>query len=443
MKINREELLNQLISAKDNNFVKIITGIRRCGKSYLLFNLFKQHLLKDGVKKDNIIEIDLEKDENESLTDPIELGKYIRKKTPKNRGRFYVLIDEIQKCRKVLPPGVDLSRVHPDDRESAYVTFYSVLNALRSSPHIDAYVTGSNSKLLISDVATEFRGRGQIIQATPLSFAEYRSFRASEINPLAVLQEYMRYGGLPECALKATPEEKERYLRDLYSSIYIKDIVERNKIQNVGLLETVIDIAMSNIAGLTNPTKLTHIIQSSIDAKATRPTIVKYLGYLKNAFLLYEAARYDVKGRHYLNYPIKYYATDPGLRNARINFRQTEPTHLMENVIYCELIRRGYPVDVGVVMLESRQDGMHQTKQYEIDFVINRGPRQIYIQSAYSIPTAEKREQETFSLRHTGDSFKKIVITNDPFQTRTYDDSGIAYIGLLDFLLDPNSLETL
>ena len=178
MKINREELLNQLISAKNNNFVKIITGIRRCGKSYLLFNLFKQHLLKEGVKKDNIIEIDLEKDENESLTDPIELGKYIRKKTPKTRGRFYVLIDEIQKCRKVLPPGVDLSRVHPDDRESAYVTFYSVLNALRSSPHIDAYVTGSNSKLLISDVATEFRGRGQIIQATPLSFAEYRSFRA-------------------------------------------------------------------------------------------------------------------------------------------------------------------------------------------------------------------------------------------------------------------------
>ena len=223
----------------------------------------------------------------------------------------------------------------------------------------------------------------------------------------------------------------------------IKDIVERNKIQNVGLLETVIDIAMSNIAGLTNPTKLTHIIQSSIDAKATRPTIVKYLGYLKNAFLLYEAARYDVKGRHYLNYPIKYYATDPGLRNARINFRQTEPTHLMENVIYCELIRRGYPVDVGVLMLESRQDGTHQTKQYEIDFVINRGPRQIYIQSAYSIPTAEKREQETFSLRHTGDSFKKVVITNDPFQTRTYDDTGIAYIGLLDFLLDPNSLETL
>ena len=310
MKINREELLNQLISAKDNNFVKIITGIRRCGKSYLLFNLFKQHLLKEGVKKDHIIEIDLEKDENESLTDPIELGKYIRKKTPKNRGRFYVLIDEIQKCRKVLPPGVDLSRVHPDDRESAYVTFYSVLNALRSSPHIDAYVTGSNSKLLISDVATEFRGRGQIIQATPLSFAEYRSFRASEINPLAVLQEYMRYGGLPECALKATPEEKERYLRDLYSSIYIKDIVERNKIQNVGLLETVIDIAMSNIAGLTNPTKLTHIIQSFIDAKATRPTIVKYLGYLKNAFLLYEATRYDVTHNRHLSFSI----TEPFLQ---------------------------------------------------------------------------------------------------------------------------------
>lgn len=443
MTIKREALLSQLTAAKHNNFIKIITGIRRCGKSFLLFNLFKRHLLAEGVKKDHIIEIDLENDENEFLTDPIELGKYIRKMTPRNRGRFYVLIDEIQRCRKVLPPGIDLSRIHPDDRESAYITFYSVLSGLRTSPHIDAYVTGSNSKILISDVATEFRGRGQIIQAMPLSFAEYRDFRASETNPLAVLQEYMRYGGLPECALKPTPEDKERYLRNLYSTIYIKDIIERNKIQNEGLLEAVIDIVMSNIAGLTNPTKLTHAIQSTIDAKATRPTIVKYLDCLKNAFLFLEATRYDVKGRHYLDYPIKYYATDPGLRNARVNFRQTEPTHLMENVIYCELVRRGYPVDVGVVMLDERKNGVHQTRQYEIDFVVNRGPKQIYIQSAYSIPTAEKREQETFSLRHTGDSFKKVVITNDTFQTRTYDDNGIAYIGLIDFLLDPHSLETL
>ena len=443
MTIKREALLSQLIAAKHNNFIKIITGIRRCGKSFLLFNLFKRHLLAEGVKKDHIIEIDLESDENEFLTDPIELGKYIRKMAPKNRGRFYVLIDEIQRCRKVLPPGIDISRIHPGDRESAYITFYSVLSGLRTSPHIDAYVTGSNSKLLISDVATEFRGRGQIIQTTPLSFAEYRDFRAAEANPLSVLQEYMRYGGLPECALKPSPEEKERYLRNLYSTIYIKDIMERNKIQDESLLEAVIDIVMSNIAGLTNPTKLTHTIQSTIDAKATRPTIVKYLDCLKNAFLFLEAARYDVKGRHYLDYPIKYYATDPGLRNARINFRQTEPTHLMENVIYCELVRRGYPVDVGVVMLDERKNGIHQTRQYEIDFVVNRGPKQIYIQSAYSIPTDEKREQETFSLRHTGDSFKKVVITNDTFQTRTYDDNGIAYIGLIDFLLDPHSLETL
>ena len=443
MTIKREALLNQLTAAKHNNFIKIITGIRRCGKSFLLFNLFKRHLLAEGVKKDHIIEIDLESDENEFLTDPIELGKYIRKMAPKNRGRFYVLIDEIQRCRKVLPPGIDISRIHPGDRESAYITFYSVLSGLRTSPHIDAYVTGSNSKLLISDVATEFRGRGQIIQTTPLSFAEYRDFRAAEANPLSVLQEYMRYGGLPECALKPSPEEKERYLRNLYSTIYIKDIMERNKIQDESLLEAVIDIVMSNIAGLTNPTKLTHTIQSTIDAKATRPTIVKYLDCLKNAFLFLEAARYDVKGRHYLEYPIKYYATDPGLRNARINFRQTEPTHLMENVIYCELVRRGYPVDVGVVMLDERKNGIHQTRQYEIDFVVNRGPKQIYIQSAYSIPTDEKREQETFSLRHTGDSFKKVVITNDTFQTRTYDDNGIAYIGLIDFLLDPHSLETL
>lgn len=443
MTIKREALLNQLIAAKHSDFVKIVTGIRRCGKSFLLFNLFKQHLLSSGVKKDHIIEIDLEKEENVHLTDPLELGKYIRGKTPKGRGRFYVLIDEIQRCRKVLPPGIDLSRIHPDDRESAYVTFYGVLSGLRTSPHIDVYVTGSNSKLLISDVATEFRGRGHIIQTMPLSFAEYRDFRASETNTFAVLQEYMRYGGLPECALMPHTEEKERYLRGLYGTIYIKDIMERNKLQDADLLETIINMVMSNVAGLTNPTKLTNMIQSSVGMKATRPTIVKYLNCLKNAFLVLEAARYDVKGRHYLDYPVKYYATDPGLRNARINFRQTEPTHLMENVIYCELVRRGYPVDIGVVILDDRKNGIHQARQYEIDFIVNRGPRKIYIQSAYSLPSAEKREQETFSLRHTGDSFKKVVITNNPFQTRTYDDSGIAYIGLVDFLLDPHALDTL
>ena len=219
--------------------------------------------------------------------------------------------------------------------------------------------------------------------------------------------------------------------------------MERNKLQDADVLETVIDIVMSNVAGLTNPTRLTNKIQSSGGVKATRPTIVKYLNCLKNTFLILEAARYDVKGRHYLDYPVKYYAVDPGLRNARLNFRQTEPTHLMENAIYCELVRRGYPVDIGVVILGSRKNGIHQARQYEIDFIVNRGPRQIYIQSAYSLPSVEKREQETYSLRHTGDSFKKVVITNDPLQAKTYDDNGIAYIGLVDFLLDPHSLDTL
>jgi len=443
MEIKRTELANKLIAAKGSNFIKIITGIRRCGKSYLLFNIFKRHLLESGVPEDHIVEIDLEHPVIADLVNPIELDKYLRSKIVADGQMNYILIDEIQYCGKALPKGLDLSHIHPDDRKRMFVDFYRVLNGLRTTPNVDTYVTGSNSRLLASDIATEFRGRGQVIQATPLSFAEFHAFKGDSANPYDTIREYLVFGGLPECVLCSSEEEKRAYLKNLYNTIYIRDIVERNKIKNEALLERVIDITMSSVASLTNPSKLANAIQTVMGVKTNQPTVARYLKMLEDAYLVSKANRYDVKGRHYLDYPAKYYAADTGLRNARLNFRQTEPTHLMENAIYCELARRGYPVDVGVVMQSASENGKHELRQYEIDFVVNSGPRQMYIQSAYSIPTAEKCEQETFSLRHTGDSFRKVVITNDPFQTRTYDNDGIAYIGLIDFLLDPHSLETL
>jgi predicted AAA+ superfamily ATPase len=443
MTIQRNNLLTQLIKAKHNSFIKILTGIRRCGKSYLLFNIFKTHLLEDGVQADHIIEIDLEHPVSVDLINPIKLDNYIRSKLVSDGKMNYVLIDEIQYCGKALPEGFDLSKIHPDDRERMFVDFYRVLNGLRTTPNVDVYLTGSNSRLLASDVATEFRGRGYVIQVTPLSFAEFMPLRTSEQNPFKVIEEYLLYGGLPDCVLATSPESKEAYLKDLYTTIYLRDIVERYHLRNDFLLNKVIDIVMSDTATLTNPTKLANTARTAAGISASRNTVVQYLDHIADAFLISKAERFDVKGRRYLDYPVKYYATDTGLRNARINFRQPEFTHLMENAIYNELIRRGYSVDIGIVQRHDYSSGKHTIRQYEIDFVINRGPKQIYIQSAYSIPTAEKREQETFSLRHTGDSFKKVVITNDPFQTQTYDNSGIAYIGLWDFLLDPNSLETL
>lgn len=440
--INRKELLERLTASKGNNFVKIITGIRRCGKSYLLFNIFKKHLLASGVPASRIIEIDLEKPTNKYLANPIALDKYIRKRISKSKSTHYILIDEIQSCHKVLPEGVDISKVHPDDRESCYITFYSVLNGLRTEPNIDIYVTGSNSKMLSSDVATEFRGRGQVIYVTPLSFCEFRNFRGESNNQIALIEEYMQFGGLPDCVLMDSVGRKKEYLINLYNSIYIRDVVERNKIKDETLLEKIIDITMSTVGSLTNPTKLANTITTITGLDATRPTVAKYLKFLEDAFIVAKANRYDVKGKHYLDYPLKYYATDTGLRNARLNFRQVEPTHLMENIIYCELQRRGYAVDIGVVEKEVRVTGKHEVRRYEVDFVVSIPPRTIYIQSAYHIPDKEKRSQETASLLNIKDNFPKIIIVNDPFQARTIDDSGITYISLFDFLTDLKCLES-
>lgn len=442
MEIARPELARRLIAAKGNKFVKILTGIRRCGKSYLLFNIFKRHLLENGITPRHIIEIDLEKPANKGLTNPLALDKYIRERISKTKGTCYVLIDEIQSCHKVLPESIDLSKIHPDERESCYITFYSVLNGLRTEPNVDIYVTGSNSKMLSNDVATEFRGRGQIIHVTPLSFSEFTTFKGSDHSPLALVDEYMRFGGLPDCVLMNSVAEKKAYLENLYQSIYIRDVVERNRIKSDTLLERIIDVTMSGIGTLTNLTKLVNSIKTLTGLDATKPTVAKHLKFLEDAFIVAKANRYDVKGKRYLDYPVKYYATDTGLRNARLNFRQVEPSHLMENIIYCELLRRGYAVDVGVVGKEFHANGTHEVRKYEVDFVVNASPKVIYIQSAYGIPDAAKRKQESASLLNIRDNFPKIIITNDPFQPRTTDDNGIVYLGLIDFLTDPKCLES-
>ena len=442
MTIKRDLLLKRVIDAKHNDFVKIITGIRRCGKSYLLFNLFKRHLLKNGVKKDHIIEIDLENTSSKPLQNPMSLLAHIKSRI-KNDGRWtYVLIDEIQNCQKVLPPGTDLSRIHPDDRESAYVTFYGVLSELRTIRRVDVYVTGSNSKLLISDVATVFRGRGQSIHVSPLSFAEFLPLRKGrEIR--AIFDEYLTFGGLPRCVLAKSDAERKAYLDDLYQTIYLNDIIERNNIRSPETVERLLDVVMSGISGLTNPSRISDTMNTVAKLNTNPTTIGKYLGFLKNAFLVDEAKRYDVKGRRHLESPCKYYATDTGLRNARINFRQNEPTHLMENVIYNELVRRGYSVDVGVLPIETRASGKHEIRQHEIDFVVNLADIRIYIQAAYAIPDPEKRAQETFSLRHVGDSFRKVVITGNLHEKTWRDENGITFMGIVPFLINPHSLETL
>ena len=442
MTIKREQLLKRVIDAKHNDFVKIITGIRRCGKSYLLFKLFRNHLLKSGIKKDHIIQIDLEDTASKPLQNPIALLAHIKRKIRKDGRWTYVLIDEIQNCQKALPPGTDLTLIHPNDRQSAYVTFYNVLSELRTMHRVDVYVTGSNSKLLISDVATTFRGRGQSIQVTPLSFAEFMPLRKGK-DLQAVFAEYLTFGGLPKCVLLKSDAERKAYLDELYSTIYLRDIIERNNIKDPTALEALLDVVMSGIGSLSNPKKISDTMNTDARLDTNNVTISKYLGYLKNAFLIEQAKRFDVKGRRHLKSPCKYYATDTGLRNARVNFRQNEPTHLMENVIYNELLRRGYAVDVGVVPVATRASGKHEIRQYEIDFVVNKADTRIYIQSAYAIPDPQKRAQEIFSLQHITDNFRKVVITGDPYEKPWMDDNGITFMGIMSFLLDPHSLEKL
>ena len=429
MIIERKRYLDELIKKKDNGRIKIITGIRRCGKSYLLFQLYKNYLLQNGAEEKQIIEIALDDIENIRYRDPFVLNDYV-KSNVKNNKKYYIFIDEIQFSRSVKNPYSD----DPNEK----ITFIDTLLSLMKRKNLDIYVTGSNSKMLSKDILTQFRDRGDEIHLYPLSFAEINSCYE---NTDRAWEEYVLYGGMPFVVQLETFEEKSRYLKNLFEETYIRDIIERNQIKNhEEILEVLLDFISSAIGSLTNPLKLSNRYDSEKKIKISNGTISKYLSYFEEAYILYAAKRYDIKGAKYFSTPIKYYFADIGLRNARLNFRQVEETRIMENIIYNDLIRRGYNVDVGVVEYFSRVEGKTKRTQLEVDFVVNKGNVRYYIQSAFAINSEEKKEQERSSLKCIDDSFKKIIIVKDNIVPR-YDEYGIYYIGIRDFLLNDNLLE--
>ena len=437
MDILRNDYVAQLYAKSWNGKVKIITGIRRSGKSYLLSRLYKQFLLDKGVKNDCFIEIDLENPSHAAYRNPNTLYEYVLSQCKDKRRKYYVFIDEIQRSYKVKTADVDESQVPEEDRDQLYITFYDILNGLRAQPNIDIYVTGSNSKMLSKDIVTYFRDRGSEIRVYPLSFAEYYAFAGLE--KADALEQYLTFGGMPLAVLEPKENEKRKYLTDLHKNVYIKDIVERHKLKDDVVINALTNAIYSAVGSLSNPHKLANTIKTVMSLETTDPTIKAYLEYLEDAYLVSVAERYDIKGKRYFENIKKYYAMDLGLRNARLNFRQQERSHLMENLIFNELIRRGYSVDVGVVEVERMIDGKRQQVQYEIDFIVNTGKEKLYIQSALNIDTDEKQQQETFSLRHTRDSFRKIVIV-DGNAKPWIDENGITYAGVIPFLLDETVL---
>ena len=415
MQINRDYYLNKLVSAKNDGLIKVVTGIRRCGKSYLLNNIFYEYLLMDGVNENHIIKVALDDSDNEELLNPKNLSKYIKDKII-DKDIYYVILDEIQLVEN----------------------FEGVLNGLLKINNIDIYVTGSNSKFLSTDIITEFRGRGEEIRIYPLSYYEFMSiYKGDKLDGWV---EYITYGGLPLVVTMSNDERKMNYLKEQQKNVYINDVVERNNIKNDSELITLVEIISSSIGSLSNPKKLSDTFKSNAGVDISPKTISSYLKYLEEAFLIEKSERYDVKGKKYMSTPYKFYFSDIGLRNSFINFRQYEETHIMENVIYLELKRRGYNVDVGVVELKERKENEFTYKQLEIDFIANKGNNKIYIQSAFSMPTAEKKEQEERSLLKINDSFKKIIIVKD-YIKRIRDDNGIIVMSVFDFLLDQNSLD--
>ena len=402
-----------------NGNIKVITGIRRGGKSTLLFNLFKEYLLSTGVSENHIIEIELDKRKYYKFRDPIYLCDYVENIVKKEKNdKYYLFIDEVQFTQKV------------KDKESGIeVSIYDMLNELKAYSNLDCYVTGSNSKMLSSDIATEFRGRSSQIKVYPFSFEEFYSYRGGVASE--ALDEYMLYGGMPGLINEPTAERKRSYLKNLYDEIYIKDLVEHARVQRQDVLEELLDYLASSIGSLTNANKITGAINAKTSNKISDDTIAKYIKHTIDAFLISEARRYDVKGKMYFDYPNKYYYSDVGLRNIRLNYRQIDSGHIMENIIYNELIRRGYSVDVGAV--EDRSN--HNKKIKEIDFVVNNFDKKIYIQSAFRMDEQKKKETELDSLKLTADFFKKIVIRND-IPTSFYDDDGIMHCRFIDFLLN-------
>lgn len=405
--------------------VKVITGIRRCGKSFLLNTLFKKYLLEQGVPADNIISIELDLTKDIKYRDPLVLAEYVRSRVEGQDGKFYLFVDEIQMSDEVKNP------YNPDGKK---ITFYDALNDLRSLPNLDVYVTGSNSKMLSKDILTEFRGRSDEIQVHPLNFAEYYSAVGGDKED--AFEDYAFYGGMPLVLSRPNDTAKANYLSSLFSEVYIKDIVERKKIEREDILGLLLDLLCSSVGSLTNPKKIADTLRSKTGENIAQNTISAYIAHLEDAFLFSEAKRYDVKGRKYFEYPYKYYCEDIGLRNARIGFRQQEMTHIMENIIYNELIIRGFAVDVGVVFSNERNaSGSYSKVAREIDFVATKGGKKVYIQSAFALPDEEKAEQELKPFSLTIDSFPKIVVRKD-IRKRWYDDNGVLNVGLVDFLLD-------
>lgn len=417
MEFSRKKYLDKLIAHKGNQRVKIVTGIRRCGKSYLLLKLFKKHLLESGVKASHIIEIQLDDRSNQKLRNPDKCLRFIKNKV-KDDSMYYLLIDEVQMMRE----------------------FEDVLNSCLHIENLDTYVTGSNSKFLSKDVITEFRGRGDEIHLNPLTFAEFWSAK-EDLSFEHAWSEYMTYGGLPYCVLMENAEEKAQYLKDMFRNVYLKDILEHNRVQNDVGMERLMDIVSSGIGSLTNLRKIENTFKTDGGVTISVNTIDRYLEMLEDAYLLHRVERYDVKGRKYVGTQQKYYFVDLGLRNARLNFRQVEETHLMENAIYNELLSRGFSVDVGVVEAwEKDVEGKDVRKYLEVDFVVNKGSQRYYIQSAFAMPTLEKMEQEEKSLRNIGDEFKKIVIVKDDVLLKR-NEAGVVIMGLREFFMNERSLE--
>ena len=416
MEIKRDRYLHTLISKEHNGLIKVITGMRRCGKSYLIFTIFKNYLLSEGVDEDHIIEIAFDAFENKKYRDPDVLYPHLKEQI-KDDAMYYVLLDEVQLLGE----------------------FESILNSLIRMKNVDVYVTGSNARFLSKDVITEFRGRGDEVHMYPLSFAEFMSvYQGTKQDGW---NEYMLYGGIPLVLEFTTPDQKMTFLKSLFEETYISDIIGRHNIRNKAELEELLNILSSAIGSLTNPEKLSATFQSVKKKKISNSTIKRYIDYFCDSFLIDSAIRYDVKGKKYIDTPVKYYFTDMGLRNARLNFRQIEETHSMENIIFNELKMRGFNVDVGVIVQYHTNDkGNSIRKQLEIDFVCNQGSKRYYIQSAYAIPDQAKMEQEQRSLMLTGDFFKRIIITKDT-PAPYYNEAGVLIMSVYDFLLNENSLE--
>ncbi len=414
--IKRDKYLQELIDRRETSSIKIITGIRRCGKSFLLDPLFKNYLIENGVDKNHIIKIDLDNIENKELLDGLNLYKYVMDKI-KDENMHYILLDEIQLVSD----------------------FESVLNSFLRKKNLDVYVTGSNSKFLSTDIVTEFRGRGDEVRIYPLSFREF--FSAYVGDKRDAFKEYINFGGMPRILEFKNEQSKSKYLKDLFEMTYLKDIIDRNKIERTEVLDSIVNILASSVGSLTNANNITNTFKSKGYLDVSNNTVSVYINYLLDAFLIKKVERYDIRGRNYISTPSKYYFTDIGLRNARLNYREVDEEHLMENIIYNELLYRGYNVDVGVVELfEKNKANKTARKQLEVDFIVNQGSKRYYIQVAWEINSKEKQEQEKKSLNKINDNFKKIIIIKDDIQVRHTED-GITIMGILDFLLNENSLD--